>query len=749
MPSAPVRPEALLEHAAWLRGLAASLVRGDADADDLVQETWLAALRRPPLDDRPVRGWLTEVVRNAGRMRGRAAGRRAVREAAAGAGAETSAPSADELLGRLEAQRMLARLVAELDEPFRGAVLLRYFEGLSSAEIARHQGVPAGTVRWRLKTGLDRLRAALDRENDGERGRWTALLGPLSLPAHKGLHVASVLKGVWVMSRIAKIGTVVAALVMLVGAGAWWRARRAHAVGPVAAATARPEAKRGPRRPAAPPRAAPMTMTAATMERDPSAVHGAFEGRVVNWSSGEGVKGAEVLFSSGNQTSLAHTDAAGRFQIVPPSEGRCVIDLVTATGYLPFAPEFGHSPFELFARAGTRVKDLTIYLTPALDYTGLVLDPDEHPVPGALVTLLGAGEGEQALHPLENSFTADDKGEFVFHAPDGALLEARHPSFDPGRARFDGTAATSHHLTIHLHANAGAAELGREKIAGRVIDGSGAPVLAALVRATPLDSAPDALHPTAQTLSDAAGHFTIYGLDPGRHRVIAALHGYAPATTDAVLAGDADLVLALHAGGALTGRVTGGAGSAPVPSFTIAVTRRDGPVKEVSVSVRSVVDPEGRFTVPDLEPGDYRVRASALTQAPSPPVDATVPDPPASAAPLEIALTRGGTLVGKVVEAGSGAPLAHARVSMESMLDTSSTVPIVASALTSDTGDFSLEGVSPGVRSVTVAAYQHNIRILSGMRFDDGATVGPVTVALAATEDGEEPHIERRPARRG
>ncbi len=132
----PIRPEELLEHAAWLRRLAGSLVMGDADADDLVQDTYLAAIKSPPLDDRPVEGWLAEVVRNAGRMRARSAGRRARREAFA-FGGEASTPSADVLLGRLSAQRRLSELVAELEEPVRATVLLRYFEGLSAAEIAR------------------------------------------------------------------------------------------------------------------------------------------------------------------------------------------------------------------------------------------------------------------------------------------------------------------------------------------------------------------------------------------------------------------------------------------------------------------------------------------------------------------------------------------------------------------------------------------------------------------------------------
>ena len=58
MPSASMDdPEKLLEHAAWLWRLAYHLVHDAGAADELVQETWAAALRRPPSTARPVRPW--------------------------------------------------------------------------------------------------------------------------------------------------------------------------------------------------------------------------------------------------------------------------------------------------------------------------------------------------------------------------------------------------------------------------------------------------------------------------------------------------------------------------------------------------------------------------------------------------------------------------------------------------------------------------------------------------------------------
>ena len=60
--SAPaVDAETLLRHARFVRKVAIGIAR-EADADDLVQEAWLAALRRPPRSGTNLRGWFRRVV---------------------------------------------------------------------------------------------------------------------------------------------------------------------------------------------------------------------------------------------------------------------------------------------------------------------------------------------------------------------------------------------------------------------------------------------------------------------------------------------------------------------------------------------------------------------------------------------------------------------------------------------------------------------------------------------------------------
>src|SRR5690349_11498671 len=55
---------ALLEHAAWMRSLARSLVGSGADADDVVQAAWLKASKHPPGSVRSPRAWLRTVLRS-------------------------------------------------------------------------------------------------------------------------------------------------------------------------------------------------------------------------------------------------------------------------------------------------------------------------------------------------------------------------------------------------------------------------------------------------------------------------------------------------------------------------------------------------------------------------------------------------------------------------------------------------------------------------------------------------------------
>jgi RNA polymerase sigma factor (sigma-70 family) len=175
-PSTPSH-EVLLQHAAWVRRLARELVHDRAAAEDLAQDTWLALLRARPAHDGPMRPWLARVARNRAALRLRRASARSAREHEAAR--PEAVPSAEELVGRMELQRQLVEVVLALAEPYRGTIFLRFYEGLSAAEIAASRGCPESTVRSQLTRGLELLRARLDADHGGDRSTWATMLAPL------------------------------------------------------------------------------------------------------------------------------------------------------------------------------------------------------------------------------------------------------------------------------------------------------------------------------------------------------------------------------------------------------------------------------------------------------------------------------------------------------------------------------------------------------------------------------------------
>lgn len=71
--------------------------------------------------------------------------RRARREAEAAAAVAAWDPGSERPIEMVQLQRMLADLVLELPDELRRPLLMRYFDGLSSAAICARLGVPAST----------------------------------------------------------------------------------------------------------------------------------------------------------------------------------------------------------------------------------------------------------------------------------------------------------------------------------------------------------------------------------------------------------------------------------------------------------------------------------------------------------------------------------------------------------------------------------------------------------------------------
>lgn len=161
-----------------MRALARSLIRDAGSADDVVQQTWMAALENPPRSAEASVAWLRRVVRNLAHRIGRDQHHRRIREERA-ARPEVDALTPQELVQRAELQHRIVEEVIALEEPYRSTVLLRFYEELAPREIAARLDIPAATVRTRLSRALEKLRCRFDEAHGGRREAWCLAFLPL------------------------------------------------------------------------------------------------------------------------------------------------------------------------------------------------------------------------------------------------------------------------------------------------------------------------------------------------------------------------------------------------------------------------------------------------------------------------------------------------------------------------------------------------------------------------------------------
>lgn len=146
--------------------LACTYVRDQATAEDCVQDAFLKAYKSMSQlqnKDDPF-PWLVRIVIN----ECKSFHRRGWREILTSVLPEATRGSTEETVLRRTRDEDLRNAVLSLPEKYRSPLILFYFEGLSSHDVAEILATNTGTVRTRLNRGREKLRKLL-REGDGDR----------------------------------------------------------------------------------------------------------------------------------------------------------------------------------------------------------------------------------------------------------------------------------------------------------------------------------------------------------------------------------------------------------------------------------------------------------------------------------------------------------------------------------------------------------------------------------------------------
>lgn len=669
-PTAPIREpdpdrlgdlESLVERRRFFCRLAQRLVADAHLAEDATQDAFVAAIESSDGVRGALAGWFTGVVKNLASSLRRSEARRAARQFRAMQGARVET-STDTLAERLERQRLLERAVLQLDEPYRGMILLRYLEGMKPAAIARREGIPVATVNSRLTRAHAILRRRLDQQFGGDRAAWMAALLPLQQATAPAGALAWIL-GVSILKKLL-IGSIAAAV--LVTGTVFWHSLRSDApdlrAGPVAQDRQRPASDES---------------TASTGGGDPtdtatrdtaalpaidrlSGIHG-----VVRDLTGAPIEGAAVdAFGSGptgeasEATALSSADGSFFLPWTANESGRL---LARKDEYVPA----GRSPVWRGCSVG-------IVLEPGLAIDGMARDGVTlAPLSGVSIHARTGGDTETA------AVTTGDDGRFRLFARAGlAKVVARRSDC------FDSTVFVSLPRSAQETVFVDMQHESREPDTYyRVVAaGSGLPVDRVVIDPGPTIAVEDHLVRARARLGFR-----------GRRAIVTA-PGFAGQDADfsAEVGGDPSnpVVVELQPGASLRARALE-SGGAPAAHAHCVISALQIALWEVR-SIECETDADGWVATSELLPGrTYGIR---VTQGNRGSVDATFKSPAAGAtiALHDLQLRPTAPLEGRVVVAGSETPIAGARVQSGA-----------SRAITDESGAFALEAAE---RSVTAQA---------------------------------------------
>lgn len=455
----------LLAHHNWLRRLAADLVRVES-AEDVVQETLRIAIERPPARADTLRVWLQRVAANVVRRMHRTEVRRRGHEQVHAAGGERAVvPSPAQLLARQQLVVTVAAAVRDLDEPYRTAIHLRYYEDLGPQAIAVRTATSLATVKTRLRRARELLRTSLDRSTDRE--HWQA--GLLALPTLPHAEAATALAMTTKTKLLLATALVLLAVLPFAFRGAAGAPPAAPAPTPAAAAVAAPgqAADRGVdlSRQAAPPRGIRGKAVLGNGEVVAGARFSCFVGPHPDGDPGRWSRAETVSTAVDGTFALAVDDGIAALFLLADERWEFAGEPRTVTAVAPqeLTIELRSVPA---ARLLVRAHDLATG-QPLMDFTCRFLTPDSEsdwPTPGQEYRGGSTGAG-----------TTTGEIEHFVAVRGGALARVQVDLVEPGKALERVVVRAGETRVVQLGHRTG------DRIRGVVVDGDGKPIGGALV----------------------------------------------------------------------------------------------------------------------------------------------------------------------------------------------------------------------------------------------------------------------------
>jgi RNA polymerase sigma-70 factor (ECF subfamily) len=160
-------------HASLVHTFALRILRERSEAEEVVQDVFLQVWRQAgtySTDRGTPEAWLITMTRSRGIDKLRSRRRRDEMVRPTDTAERLPEPIAlESATGPAEARATLSGVLADLPVAQRHVLELAYLDGLTQTEIAARLGEPLGTVKTRMRSGLERLRGALSARGGAER----------------------------------------------------------------------------------------------------------------------------------------------------------------------------------------------------------------------------------------------------------------------------------------------------------------------------------------------------------------------------------------------------------------------------------------------------------------------------------------------------------------------------------------------------------------------------------------------------